>query len=89
MSICESLYSSLFTCTRSYPFWTMDTPKSWRMHKGTGKRVVVRDGWLDNDDLAFEFHRQWGHSTNEHLLDELAKYYGVYADRLQTQLPRP
>ena len=30
---------------------------------------------LDEKDLAFEFHRQWGHGTNEHMVDELAKYY--------------
>ena len=29
--------------------------------------------WLLPGDFDFEFHRQWGHGTHEHMVDELAK----------------
>ena len=65
----------------AYPFWLMDgTPKSWlQRKKRPGGFKKVRRGStglpiLDQSDLAFEFHRQWGHGTNEHMIDELAKY---------------
>ena len=30
-----------------------------------------------SEDLAFEFHRQWGHETNEDLLEQLVRYYDL------------
>ena len=68
------------------PYWTMEMAKGWSSKKKSSKgkrnkrnkvdlKPVITS--LDEDDLAFEFHRQWGHETHEHLIDELAKYYAL------------
>ncbi|KAL1525030.1 hypothetical protein AB1Y20_019904 [Prymnesium parvum] len=67
-----------------YPFWTMNgMPKGWRQ-RSTSKRLGRKakrsgDGHaaLEQADISFQFHQQWGHGTNEHMIDELAKYYSV------------
>ena len=51
----------------------------WRVAAGgRGRRLARERGgrgerppWLTKEDLDVEFHRQWGHETHEHLLDEL------------------
>ncbi|KAL3924555.1 MAG: hypothetical protein SGPRY_003880, partial [Prymnesium sp.] len=58
------------------------TPKSWtkRKDKQGSRKSKSRDRShiaLEESDLNFKFHRQWGHWTNEHMIDELAKYYSV------------
>ena len=64
----------------AYPFWIGDGPKSWmeRKKKHGGKKKGHRGPTglpiLTNLDLSFQFHQQWGHATNEHMVDELAKY---------------
>ena len=49
----------------AFPFWTMETPKSWYQKKGPRGRAVVAPPLSSASDLAFDFHRQWGHTANE------------------------
>jgi len=60
----------------AFPYWTMDTPKSWYARwPARGRRPITTRPLSHPDDLAFSFHSQWGHSANEDLLETLARYY--------------
>lgn len=68
----------------AYPFWTMGTPKSWYMQYaprrsgrggGRGSKTMRAPPLSRAADLAFEYHRQWGHGANEDSLMVLGSYY--------------
>jgi len=59
----------------------MDGPKGWSA-KVDGRKSY----WLEKEDLTFDFHSQWGHVPNEHLLEELVKYYGLPSVSLRNVL---
>jgi len=62
----------------AFPYWTMETPKSWYARypeRGRGRKPIPSAPLSREADLAFEFHRQWGHGANEDMLEQLAKYY--------------
>lgn len=74
----------------AFPFWTMQTPKSWyqsyaRRPNGV-RRTVASVPLSHSEDLAFTFHRQWGHEANEDMLEQLARFYDLPSISLRNVL---
>jgi len=64
----------------AFPFWTMETPKSWYArwpNEGQRGRTVPAAPLAHASDLAFSYHKQWGHTANEDSLEMLARYYDL------------
>lgn len=62
-------------------------PKSWtqkvRRDRKKRKRFVTVKLALEEEDLRFQFHQQWGHMTNEDMLSQLVQYYSLPAVSLR------
>lgn len=60
----------------------MQTPKSWYQRYDSAAatrrgRTVPAAPLSAEADLAFDFHRQWGHVANEDALEQLVRYYDL------------